>query len=112
MRVLVEETPQPALAIELLPSAFRLREPVSDGVNDRRMRTEADVACLNLYVLRLGRLPFHAALPRHNAIGAAENRGGRNRRRGRKPAVIHAVDAFTACELVDAPRVRRARAAR
>jgi hypothetical protein len=51
MRVLVEKTSQPALTIELRPSAFWLREPVSNRVNDRRMGTEADVACLNLYVL-------------------------------------------------------------
>src|SRR5512133_1172828 len=112
MRVLVEKTSQPALAIELRPSAFWLREPVSNGVNDRRMGTEADVACLNLYVLDQRGLPLNAALPCYNPVSATEYRGGRNRRRRRKVAIVHAVDTFTTCKFVHPPSVRSAWAAR
>ena len=57
---------------------------------------------------------FHAALPGADAVGAAEDRGGRHRRRLRQRAaetVVLFVGAAAARHLVDAPGVGRLRAA-
>src|SRR6266851_8057168 len=69
------------VAIELLPGALGLGEPVGDGVDDRWMMAEAAVAAIDLDVLDLGPVLVQAGLPGADAVRAAEDGGGRHRRR-------------------------------
>src|SRR5487761_2421409 len=74
----------PAAAVERLPHAFGLGETVGHGVDDGGVMTHAAMTAFDLDALgRRGGL-LHAALPRADAVGATEDRGGRHRRRFRK----------------------------
>src|ERR1700759_2712468 len=76
----------PAGAVERLPLPFRLREAIGDRVDHRGMMAHAAMAALDLNALGLRRRLLHAALPGADAVRAAEDRGGRNRRRDRQRA--------------------------
>ena len=71
----------PAGAVELLPLAFGLGQPVGDGIDGGRMMAEPAMAAIDLDVLDLLALLVDAGLPGADAVGAAEDRGGRHRRR-------------------------------
>src|SRR5208337_109510 len=77
-RIGIYEAP-PALSVEERPMAFRLSEPVGDGVKRCRMRPEAEVARIDHNVFGEVAPGFHAAAPRHNAVGRAPDRGRRHR---------------------------------
>ena len=72
------------------------------------------MAAFDLDVLGAGGRLFHAALPGADAVGAAEDRGGRHRRRFRQrssePAILF-VGAAAAGHLINAPSVGRFRVA-
>src|SRR5260370_40230213 len=75
----------------------------------------AAMAAFDLDALGLGGGFFHAALPGADAVGAAEDRGGRHRRRlGQRPAEPRGlfVGAMAAGDLIDAPGIGRLRMAR
>src|SRR6202011_4588172 len=71
----------PAAAIERLPLAFGLRQAIGDRIDRCGMMAHAAMAALDLDALRLCRGLLHAAFPSADAVGAAEDRGGRHRRR-------------------------------
>src|SRR5713101_2980992 len=100
----------PAAAVERRPLAFWLRQTIGHGIDDGGMMAHAAMAALDLDVLGVGRWLFHAALPRADAVGAAEDRGGRHRGRCRnrssEPQILF-VGAAAARHLVDAPGVGR-----
>src|SRR5882724_2528155 len=74
----------PAAAVERRPLAFRLRQAIGDRIDHGGMVAHAAMAALDLDALRGRGGLFHAALPGANAVGAAENRGGRHRWRLRQ----------------------------
>src|SRR5512146_133059 len=80
MRVGIDQA-APAAAVERLPGAFGLREAVGDRVDHGGVVAHAAMAALDLDALGLRGLLLHAALPGADAVGAAEDRGGRHRRR-------------------------------
>src|SRR5512140_3740059 len=105
----------PAAAVERRPLALGLGEAIGHGIDDRGMMAHAAMAAFDLDAFRRRRSLFHAALPRADAVGAAEDRGGRHRRRFRKrsaEAVILLLGAATAGHLIDAPGVGRLRTTR
>lgn len=111
LRVVIDEAP-PALAMERLPMAFRLGEPVRDGEERRRMRHEAYVARLDDDVLGEVAPRLEAAAPGYNAVGRTPDRRRRHGRRCAQASVkIVRIDAMPAGELVQAPRIRLARMA-
>ena len=111
VRVVIDEAP-PALAMERLPMAFRLGEPVRDGEERRRMRHEAYVARLDDDVLGEVAPRLEAAAPGYNAVGRTPDRRRRHGRRCAQASVkIVRIDAMPAGELVQAPRIRLARMA-
>ena len=63
-----------AEAIEFLPLAFGLGQPVGDGVDGGRMMTEAAMTAFDLDVLDLWPLSLDAALPGTYAVRPAEDR--------------------------------------
>src|SRR6188472_635941 len=63
--------------IEFLPRTFRLGETVGHGVDGRRMMAQPAMAALHLDVLHLRAVLVETRLPGADAIGAAEDRGGR-----------------------------------
>src|SRR5581483_11582803 len=72
----------------------------------------AAMAALDLDAFRLRGGLLHAALPGADAVGAAEDRGGRHRWRHRQRAAeacILLVGAAAAGHLIDAPGIGRAR---
>src|SRR5881275_3218818 len=71
----------PAAAVERPPLAFLLREAVSHRVDSGGMMPHAAMAALDLDALGLRARLLHAALPGADAVGAAEDRRGRHRRR-------------------------------
>src|SRR3954470_12047537 len=71
----------PAAAVEGPPLAFLLREAVCDGKDGSRVMAHAAMAALDFDALGLRARLLHAALPGADAVGAAEDRGGRHRRR-------------------------------
>src|SRR6266478_3146496 len=104
----------PAAAVERRPLTFGLRQTISDGIDDGGMMAHAAMAALDLDVLGTGGWLFHAALPRADAVGAAEDRGGRHRGRCRnrssEPQILF-IGAAAARHLVDTPGVGRLRIA-
>ena len=107
----IDEAP-PALSVEGRPMAFRLSEPIGDCVKRSRMRPEAEVARIEHNVFGEVAPAFHAAAPRHDAVGRAPDRRGRHRRScPHRPVEIVRIDAMAAGELVEAPGVRRPRMA-
>src|SRR5260370_29942361 len=82
----------PAAAVERRPLAFGLGQAIGDGIDHGGMMAHAAMAALDLDVLGAGRRLFHAALPRTDAVGAAEDRGGwhpgRWRDRSPQPRVL------------------------
>src|SRR6202795_2844569 len=74
------------------------------------MMAHAAMAAFDLDAFGLCGGLFHAALPRADAVGAAEDRGGRHRRRARQrstePSILF-VGAAAARHLIDAPGVGR-----
>src|SRR6185437_8118341 len=104
----------PAGAVERLPLAFSLREAIGHRIDHGGMMTHAAMAAFDFDAFRLRGGFFHAALPRADTVGAAEDRGGRHRRRFRQratEAAIFLVGAAAAGQLIDAPGVGRLRAA-
>src|SRR5690348_4038071 len=101
----------PAGTVEWLPLAFALREAVGDRVDHGGVMTHAAMAAFDLDAFGLRRGLLNAALPGANAVGAAEDRGGRHRwRDGERSAEarILLVGAAAARDLVDAPGIGRA----
>src|SRR5437764_14175227 len=98
----------PAAAVERHPLAFRLRQTIGDGIDHGGMMAHAAMAALDLDVLGTGGWLFHAALPRADAVGAAEDRGGRHwrccRNRSAEPQILF-IGAAAARHLIDAPGV-------
>src|SRR5258707_10894811 len=96
----------PAAAVERRPLAFGLGQTIGDGIDDGGMMANAAMAAFDLDVLGAGGWFFHAAPPSADAIGAAEDRGGRHRRcrrnRSAEPRIL-VVGAAAARHLVDAP---------
>src|SRR4030081_4152813 len=74
----------PAAAIERRPLTFRLRHTLGHRVDDSGVMAHAAMAAFALNVLGPGGRLFHAALPRADAVSAAEDRRRRYRRRARK----------------------------
>src|SRR5882672_10410750 len=68
----------PATAVKFPPGAFRLSEAVRDSVDDRRMMAEAAVAAIDLDVLGQRPVSVQAGLPGADAVGTAEDGGGRD----------------------------------
>src|SRR2546430_14473337 len=83
IRVRIDQA-APAAAVERRPLAFGLRQTIGHRIDDGGMVAHAAMAALDPDVLGAGGWRFHAALPRADAIGAAEDRGGRHRRGWRK----------------------------
>src|SRR5882757_1955944 len=81
----------PAAAVERRPLSFGLRQTVGHRVDDSGVMAHAAMAAFDLDVLGPDGRLFHAALPRADAVGAAENRGGRHRRRARKRSAEPAI---------------------
>src|SRR5258705_2195477 len=106
----VEEVPAPSLAMERLPAPLALAQPVGDRIPRDRVHTHADMARGDLDALGEIAALLHAARPRDDAVGAAEDRRGRNRRRlahaGELPRIV---ERMAARELVHAPRIVGAR---
>src|SRR4051812_41143176 len=95
-------------AVEFLPGALRLGEAVGYGVDDRRMMAEAAVAAMDLDVLDLGPVLVQAGLPGADAIRAAEDAGGRHRRRlGQRIQLVLVFDLAAAHDLIGAPGIGR-----
>src|SRR5471030_253923 len=79
VRIRVHKT-APAAAVERLPCAFGLRQAIRHRVDHGGMMAHAAMAAFHLDAFG-GRGGFlHTALPRADAVGAAEDRGGRCRR--------------------------------
>src|SRR5262245_1596280 len=76
MRVRIDHA-APAAPVERGPLAFRLREPIGDRVDGGRVMAHAAMAAFDLDALRHRRRLFHAALPGADAVGTAEDCGGR-----------------------------------
>src|SRR4030081_2918554 len=74
----------PAAPIERRPLTFRLRQTLGHRVDDSGVMAHAAMAAFDLDVLGPGGRLFHAALPRADALSAAEDRRRRYRRRARK----------------------------
>src|SRR5882757_11297532 len=105
MRIGIDQA-APAAAVERGPFAFGLREAVGDGVDHGRMMGHAAMAALDLDALDLGGGFFHATLPGADAVGTAEDRGGRDRRRLGQSAtetLVYLIGAVAAGEFVDTP---------
>src|SRR5229473_8583831 len=98
----------PAAAVERRPLAFGLGETIGHGIDHGGMMAHAAMAALDLDILGAGGWLFHAALPGADAVGAAEDRCGRHRRRARQrssePRILF-VGATATGHLVDAPGV-------
>src|SRR5256885_15652074 len=71
----IDEAAQ-AAAVERLPTALGLREPVRDRVQHDRVVAEPAVAALDLDVFRRRTFALEAALPGDDAVAAAEDRRG------------------------------------
>src|SRR5216683_5664619 len=105
-----EDETLPAGTVELLPLALGLGQPVGHGIDGGRMVAEPAMAAVDLDVLDLGALLVDAGLPGADAVGAAEDRGGRHRRRlAERPGdvLVAVVDPLAGGELVDLPGVGR-----
>src|SRR5436190_14102971 len=74
----------PAAAVERDPRAFLLRQAIGNRVDRGRVVAHAAMAALDLDALDHLRGLLAAALPGADAVGAAEDRGGRHRRRTRQ----------------------------
>src|SRR5689334_25103802 len=74
----------PAGSVKRLPCPFGLREAIGDGIDHGWMMTHPAMAAFDLDALRLRGGLLHAALPGADAVGAAEDRGGRHRRGDRQ----------------------------
>src|SRR5258705_11767067 len=70
----------PAAAVEGPPFAFRLRQAVGHRIDHRGIMAHAAIAAFDLDAFGSRRRPLHAALPGADAVGTAEDRGGRHRR--------------------------------
>src|SRR5688572_20377060 len=105
VRIAVEPL-SPAAPMERPPFALALPETIGHRVPRRGMHADAEVARLHLDALGARLLNLQAALPRHDSVGAAEDR---RRRYGRRLA--HArdrdvvVEPVAAHHLVEAPGV-------
>src|SRR5437016_8635306 len=105
MRVRIDQA-APAASIERRPLALRLRQAIGHRIDHGVVMAHAAMTALNLDALGARGGLLHAALPGADAIGAAEDRGGRYRRRPRQCATetrILFVGATAACHLIDAP---------
>src|SRR4029453_9933260 len=94
----------PAVAVERLPLAFRLREAIGHGIDGCGMVAHAAMAAFDLDAFGLRRALLHAALPGADAVGAAEDRGARHRRRARERSAETGILIFgfaAACHLID-----------
>src|SRR5207302_2697109 len=112
MRVRIDQA-APAASIERRPVSLRLTQAIGHRMADGRVMAHAAMAALDFDALGARGGLLHAALPGADAIGAAEDRGGRYRRRPRQCATetrILFVSATAACHLIDAPGVGRLRA--
>src|SRR5262245_33529547 len=77
----------PAGPLERTPRTFRLREAVSDRIDNGRIVPKATMAALNFNVFGKRGRSLDANTPCTDAVSAAEDRGGWNRRRiGERPA--------------------------
>src|SRR5947209_6389235 len=93
----------------------RLRKAIGHGVDHGRMMRHAAMAAFDLDALGLDGGLFHAALPGTDAVGTAEDRGGRHRwRLGEPPAEARVllIGAAAAGEFINAPGIGRLRMAR
>src|SRR3954447_19755592 len=112
MRVGIDHA-APAAAVEGPPAAFLLRKAISHREDSSRMMAHAAMATLDLDALGLRARLLHAALPGADAVGAAEDRRGRHRRRPRQRAaetMIFFLGTTAARHFVDAPGVGGLRA--
>src|SRR6267154_1330965 len=98
----------PAAAIERRPPALGLSEAIGHSIDGSGMMAHAAMAAFDLDAFGHRGGLFHAALPRADAVSAAEDRGGRHRRRFRKrpsePSIL-LVGAADARALIDAPGI-------
>ncbi len=72
MRIAIDET-TPAIAMERLPMAFRLGEPISDGEKRRGMSAESEMARRYDDVFRHIASSLEAAPPGNDTVGFAPN---------------------------------------
>src|SRR5437879_2774011 len=79
MRVRIHQA-APAASIERRPLALRLRQAIGHRIDNGRVMAHAAMAALDFDALGTRGSLLHAALPGADAIGAAEDRGGRYRR--------------------------------
>src|SRR3954463_5166779 len=104
----------PAAAVEGPPAAFLLRKAISHREDSSRMMAHAAMAALDLDALGLRARLLHAALPGADAVGAAEDRRGRHRRRDGEIAAELRIDLVgfpPARPFIDAPGIGRMRIA-
>jgi hypothetical protein len=110
VRIRINQT-APARAIER-PFAFGLRQTIGDRVDHGRMMAHAAMAAFDLDAFgHRGRF-LSAVLPGADAVGAAEDRGGRHRRRAGErsaEARVFLLGAAAAGHLIDAPGIGRLR---
>src|SRR6187431_709459 len=114
MRIGIDEA-APAAALERRPGAFGLGQTVGYGVDHGGMMSHAAMAAFDLDAFRTRRGLFHATLPGADAVGAAEDRGGRHRWRVRQrsaESVIFLLGAAAAGHFINPPGVGGLRAAR
>src|SRR5689334_13970488 len=98
----------PAAAIEFLPGALWLGEAVGDGKDDGRMMTEPIVTAIDLDVLGQWLVLVQAGLPGADAVGAAEDGGGRDGRRlNQRVQPILIFDLAAAYQFVSSPSIGR-----
>src|SRR3954447_11994295 len=105
----------PAAAVERPPLAFLLREAVGDRIDGCGMMAHAAMAALDLDALGLRARLLHTALPGADAVGAAEDGGGRHRRRDGELAAELRIDLVglpAARPFIDAPGIGRTGIAR
>src|SRR4051794_27553404 len=98
----------PAAAVEGPPAAFLLRKAISHREDSSRMMAHAAMAALDLDALGLRTRLLHAALPGADAVGAAEDGGGRHRRRNGEFATELRIDLVgfpPARPFIDAPGI-------
>jgi hypothetical protein len=80
-RGFAEQPLAPTVAAQRLPGTLGLGQPVGHRQQHDRIQAQAQVAGLDLDVLRKRPLAFDAVAPRHDAVAAAVDRTGGNRRR-------------------------------
>src|SRR5258705_2706840 len=97
----------PAAAVERGPFAFRLRQTVGHRIDRRGIMAHAAMAAFDLDAFGGCRGLLHAALPSADAVGTAEDRGGRHRRGAPQRSTgtpVFFVGAATARPLLNTPR--------